>query len=1340
MQVESQERIQVLDGDAILFQTPRVSHSRELSSEVCIRKTVNEQYGIRLIGSSIENRSDQPFVEIHNIYGDIIFNGYLSSSVRVVSLYMPVSENASWKRHNMTAAIPNLSSGICSMAIPTSLNLSSYEVSVYRSLKLVSLSVTTLGATNCVISPSLPKGLTLSATPCIVSGFAEEVLPRTVFTITCIGLFNSSASFSLTVIECFDSVVEVVRFYSLNAAYETYKIIDLDTNMTVVEVPPNSGQQDNSEVAVRFCGTASHYRINMGSLHSSWNQGSFVSVLVLIGNQWEQVLHGHYDKQYLQLPSSYVFTVRPFIREDSRWHYKMGVVSSDWMSRSTVGWNEERSSLMPKSSNQIQLYKRIWIVDSLPKSGGFSLGIRYRYGCLVFLNGHEVFRNNLPEGNVTEKMVAEGEYGDVRYRFVTLPFRTVRTPTMDPQSYLKEGENVIAIALIGLLVGNLTSSVFDAVVFPFDRQVSRLMDVTFRSEGMDGGIRSLWDWDPLTDVHSDACGPNWIEIQFNNDRREWINSVALQRSFTHPNTPWHSFKVLARNRQLEPWTELVNETQLKWWTSSPEKVVFLQNNRPYNVYRFANFSSDVSECRWDLNHIDLFADSISSPIPDLSYESPLTAFLNVEMAEVYPSHRLYTHYRVDPPLPPGLELDPPTGVLTGTPLQLVTNCSFTITAVKLTGEETFFPIVISVVRCSHEYNLITATMYVSSFPADLNWVVYRGRGQDRSVIKRSTFFGTYTSVVYVDLCLEPGIYVFGLKRMESSQTPLCGYSLSIDIGSVRFDIAQLDSDGSPSFRAFSSLLPFQINDSEWTATTNTSLVSDLWTDVAFDDSQWFVGKAANLNVTELGPLYIRKTFTIPNLDDYQVLNVRAFFLDGLAVYFNGKLVALFNMPSPFDSATPALSSHDSRTPVFFHILLHHDGAISGRNVIAFELHRSRSRFSAVPFSFDASGVFGVEECSPVLDSTTHMTTSPDIEATASNALELSLSTMVQFPREESSFIQWMVENQLGSRFNQFAFQNVKPVHSLSYSFSGSFDDVDDTMRMVEKKETTAVVGRVEASAPAGLFGFRGLRFDQQNSDPSSLLSVLSFLTLYCKSSEAMCPGIDPFPSVEEGQISVSPCPYGYSGYCYRNCTNGVLSDIKSELCVLREPQDLMYGEKSFSFVMNTRSSSGEPSYKFIIQEFSFKGHPLPEGLTMNPRTGEIAGIPTQLQDVESYTIVGSNEKGSTATVISIMVRLGQCLAYGPYSQTLVGNTEKCDCRQLGNFVGTKSRRCELGDMDGVWGRERGFCIPIIVLVFIVAICIMVVFIIIIILVKINKRKLIYEKKTVVRKFTKWSVC
>lgn len=61
-------------------------------------------------------------------------------------------------------------------------------------------------------------------------------------------------------------------------------------------------------------------------------------------------------------------------------------------------------------------------------------------------------------------------------------------------------------------------------------------------------------------------------------------------------------------------------------------------------------------------------------------------------------------------------------------------------------------------------------------------------------------------------------------------------------------------------------------------------------------------------------------------------------------------------------------------------------------------------------------------------------------------------------------------------------------------------------------------------------------------------------------------------------------------------------------------------------------------------------------------------------------------------------------------------------------------------MDGVWGRERGFCIPIIVLVFIVAICIMVVFIIIIILVKINKRKLIYEKKTVVRKFTKWSVC
>ena len=1582
IQSDSGERIQVLDGNEVLFQTPRVPRSREYSSEICIRKTTNDQYGVRLIGSCLECHNNRSLVEIHGVYDNVVYKGFLSSSSMAgsFSLYMPVDKSTlwhtscefssgwysgsfddsewrnvtssflfsdrvryfrksfvglinmaayeirlkfrcgivaylngveiyrqnmpgdpssssvacfneskyrgvvrsgreirhsnvvavalasslpmnavdfagwiaiyasavanyncygfpypstvvslvdnsslamdyksstvdflsfvfptelfpvanailwhsgemrddgavayqvggsteenhihvmtfvgqrndlltiapiygatksyhkyrlSWGRNNLSIPVSALSFGICNIAIPRSLNLSSYEVSAHRSLERVSLRVTTPGVTDCTISPSLPEGVTFSATSCSVSGLALQLLPRTVFTITSLNLFNASASFSLTVTECSESVVEVVRLYSLNAEYEAYRIVDLDTNETVVEELPSSGQKDNSEVSIRFCGTASRYRTIIWSLRCSWNSGSFVSVFVYVGNQREQILRCHYDTQYLRLPSSYVFNVHPFIREDALWYYKMGVAPDGWMNRSTEGWNEERSSLVPNSTNHIQLYKKVWTIDSLSEGGGFSLGIRYRYGCIVFLNGVEVFRNHLPEGNFTSEMVAEGGYGEVKFRFVTLPYRTIRTPAMGPLDYLKEGENVIAIALVGLSVGVPTSSVFDAVLFPFgDSSVSRLMDVTSRSEGMIGDSSSLWDLDPLTDVHSTNCGSNWIDIQFNDDRREWVSSVALQTSFNHRNAPWRSFKVLARNRESEPWTELVNASQLKWWTSLQEKVFFLQNNRPYNVYRFANFSSDVSDCSWYLNRVDLFADSITLSIPDLSYDSPLTAFLDVEMAEAYPIRPLYTNFQVTTPLPPGLELDPTTGVLLGTPLSVVTNYSFTISAVKLNGEETSFPMIVSVILCSNQYSLVTARMYVSSFPSDLNWTLYLGKGQNQSVVQQHTVVSTYASVLYADLCLEPDIYTFGLRGIESPSSSTCGYSLSIDIGSIRFDIAQLDSDGSPSLRVFSSFLPFQINHSEWTATTNSSLVDDHWKEISFDDSQWLVGRAASLNITEMGPLYVRKTFTIPNLDDYQVLNVRAFFFDGLAAYFNGKLVALFNMPDSFNPTTAALSSRDATAPALFHILLHHDGAVSGRNVIAFELHRSPSSSSAVPFSFDASGVFGVEQCSPVLDSFLQISASPGVEGRAADALDLSLSTVVQFPAEPSS-IQWTVENHLGSRFNQLAFQHASTVHSLSYSFSGSSGDLDDATKMMEANETMALVGRVEADAPAGLVGFRAFRFDQQNGDSSTLFTVASFLTLYCKSSGAMCPGIDPFPSVEEGQISPASCPYGYSGYSYRICANGVLGEVKSELCALRVPQNLMYREKSFSFVMNTLSSSGEPSYEFIIQEFSFKGLPLPEGMELNQRTGEISGVPTQLQDVESYTIVGSNEKGSVATVISIMVRLGSCPAYGPYSQTLVGNTEKCDCRQLGSYVGSKSRRCVLGDTDGVWERERGVCIPIIVLVFVVAVCILIVFIIISVLLKVNKKKVLSEKKRVVRRFTKWPLC
>lgn len=55
--------------------------------------------------------------------------------------------------------VPELYLGVCNIPIPTSLTLSVSSLSVYTNVEQIHVYVTTLGAGNCTITPSLPNGL-----------------------------------------------------------------------------------------------------------------------------------------------------------------------------------------------------------------------------------------------------------------------------------------------------------------------------------------------------------------------------------------------------------------------------------------------------------------------------------------------------------------------------------------------------------------------------------------------------------------------------------------------------------------------------------------------------------------------------------------------------------------------------------------------------------------------------------------------------------------------------------------------------------------------------------------------------------------------------------------------------------------------------------------------------------------------------------------------------------------------------------------------------------------------------------------------------------------------------
>ncbi|KAK8826136.1 hypothetical protein WA556_003864 [Blastocystis sp. ATCC 50177/Nand II] len=215
---------------------------------------------------------------------------------------------------------------------------------------------------------------------------------------------------------------------------------------------------------------------------------------------------------------------------------------------------------------------------------------------------------------------------------------------------------------------------------------------------------------------------------------------------------------------------------------------------------------------------------------------------------------------------------------------------------------------------------------------------------------------------------------------------------------------------------------------------------------------------------------------------------------------------------------------------------------------------------------------------------------------------------------------------------------------------------------------------------------------------------------FCKSSSTgSCPGVGDFPAVGEGQISPTKCAEGFRGYAYRECHNGVLGEL---------PDRLQYENNDVVFVLNTEVSSGVPSYRTIITEFSMQEDtPLPEGLSIDGKTGK----PVREMEETAFTVRGKNPRGETFVRVMIVVRKGYCQPEGVFEKTPVGEVAVYKCSQQGSYVGTQTRACVLGKKDGEWQKTSGVCVSVVMIV-VVVVVIVIIAVVVLLAMKTHKKK------------------
>ena len=226
---------------------------------------------------------------------------------------------------------------------------------------------------------------------------------------------------------------------------------------------PGHLNPDNTDAVNYLCVTAERFDVTLYGTMTFWRSESYIYVYSLLpGNTEELLLRARYDAN-LALDITH-YLRRHAIHAAEQWYYRMGEVPANWYGTDTTGWEQSSVGSFPDSTNQIQLYKKTFTISSLDEVSGVILSIRYRYGCIVYLNGNELWRNGV-SGTLSTTTTAENAYSDLIYRVVTMPGRSIPTSSSETAiSYLQQGSNIIAIAIVAVSSTTQGASLFDATV------------------------------------------------------------------------------------------------------------------------------------------------------------------------------------------------------------------------------------------------------------------------------------------------------------------------------------------------------------------------------------------------------------------------------------------------------------------------------------------------------------------------------------------------------------------------------------------------------------------------------------------------------------------------------------------------------------------------------------------------------------------------------------------------------------------------------------------------------------------------------------------------------------
>ena len=175
-----------------------------------------------------------------------------------------------------------------------------------------------------------------------------------------------------------------------------------------------TGFANNEERTIEQCLTSStnnQYTVKLiDSYGDCWSSGAHLAIYGKSGNVvFKSMLTDSSEE-------THQFSLYYGISESDQWRITSGSVTGSWTEYNFADstWSQETLGSVSSSVSGTQYFRKQF--TGLASMAAYDVRLYYRVGVVAYINGAEVYRDNMAAGDVTSTTTASGHYDDLDYR------------------------------------------------------------------------------------------------------------------------------------------------------------------------------------------------------------------------------------------------------------------------------------------------------------------------------------------------------------------------------------------------------------------------------------------------------------------------------------------------------------------------------------------------------------------------------------------------------------------------------------------------------------------------------------------------------------------------------------------------------------------------------------------------------------------------------------------------------------------------------------------------------------------------------------------------------------